>query len=95
MFPRNSPPPDAGGLYRLLHGLERDGSLRSSWTENPEGGPARRVYELTDSGRHTLDGWAYSIACEIQTMSRLLTAYHRGTAGHEPPDGTDSDGLTD
>jgi DNA-binding PadR family transcriptional regulator len=76
MFPRNAAPPDVGGLYRLLRGLESDGSLRSRWATNPGSGPARRVYELTDSGRNALDGWVCSITGEIQAMSGLLTAYY-------------------
>jgi alpha-tubulin suppressor-like RCC1 family protein len=42
----------------------------------PGSGRARRVYELTDSVRATLDDWAGSIACEIQAMSGLLAAYY-------------------
>ena len=75
MLPADAAPPDPSALYRLLRGLEEEGALRSSWADNPGSGPARRVYELTDSGRGTLDGWAFSIASEIQAMSGLLARY--------------------
>jgi DNA-binding PadR family transcriptional regulator len=86
MLPRDAAPLDAAGVYRVLHGLESGGSLRSSWTANPGSGPARRVYELTDSGRNTLDSWACSIACEIQAMSGLLAAYCRAPTEHHLPE---------
>jgi DNA-binding PadR family transcriptional regulator len=75
ILPANAAPPDASAIYRLLRGLEEEGALRSSWADNPGAGPARRVYELTESGRSTLDGWAFAIASEIQAMSGLLATY--------------------
>ena len=41
-------------LYRMLRQLEKDGLVRSAW-EAQAGGPARRVYTLTDAGRTLLD----------------------------------------
>jgi transcriptional regulator len=38
-----------GTVYPALHRLERDGLLRSGWSE--ETGRRRRVYELTEQGR--------------------------------------------
>lgn len=78
MFPKNAAPPDAGGVYRLLRDLEGDGLLDSSWSENPGAGPTRRIYELTDAGRATLDGCLSSIAFEMEAMSGLLSAYYGG-----------------
>lgn len=73
VFPRAANPPEAGGFYRLLRGLEGDGAVSSSWAM-PEAGPARRVYRLTDHGRAELDSWAEAIAAEIETMRAFLTA---------------------
>lgn len=81
MFPRNTGPPDASGLYRLLHRLEAEGSLRSSWASSGPG-PARRVYELTDSGRAVLDGWGPVIASEIEALSGLLAVFWGATTEH-------------
>lgn len=38
-----------GSIYPALHALEREGSIRGEW-ETPGGGPARKVYRLTDQG---------------------------------------------
>jgi PadR family transcriptional regulator, regulatory protein PadR len=42
-----------GSLYPALRALEREGYVISLW-EPQESGPARKVYELTDSGRQEL-----------------------------------------
>jgi PadR family transcriptional regulator, regulatory protein PadR len=42
----------AGTLYPLLHGMERDGYLRSRATV--DGGRARRIYRATSMGRKAL-----------------------------------------
>jgi molybdopterin-binding protein len=43
-------------LYALLKGLEKRGLARGALTEG-EGGPARRVFELTDRGRERFRRW--------------------------------------
>lgn len=50
-------------LYRTLRQLEKQGLVTSVWEAGP-GGPARRVYSLTDNGR----GW-------LQTGAATLAAY--------------------
>ncbi|MEA2197730.1 MAG: hypothetical protein QOJ25_1781 [Solirubrobacteraceae bacterium] len=80
LFPADAGPPDASGIYRLLHRLEGDGTIRSTWAE-PGPGPARRVYEITDSGRDALAEWASAIASELQALSGLLAAFYRAGAG--------------
>jgi PadR family transcriptional regulator, regulatory protein PadR len=42
-----------GSLYPVLHRLERDGLVTSSWSE--VGGRRRRVYELRPKGRTALE----------------------------------------
>jgi DNA-binding PadR family transcriptional regulator len=42
----------AGTLYPILHGMERQGYLRSQLTQN--GGRHRRVYRATPTGRKAL-----------------------------------------
>ncbi len=86
MFPRNAVSSNAGSFYRLLRDLEDAGSVRSRWAVTTGAGPVRRVYELTDSGRDTLDDWASLIECEIQTMSGLLATYYRSATEHHFPD---------
>jgi PadR family transcriptional regulator, regulatory protein PadR len=41
-----------GTLYPILHGLERDGFLRSR--DEIKGNRRRRIYEITDSGQRVL-----------------------------------------
>ncbi len=42
-----------GKLYPTLHSLEADGDISAEWV--PQGNkPPRKVYELTESGRKTL-----------------------------------------
>ena len=40
---------DRGNLYRLLHRLEREGLVSSTWQAG-HGGPERRAYTLTAAG---------------------------------------------
>ena len=42
-----------GSLYLVLRSLERDGFVSSEWEVQPSG-PARRLYELTTSGKDEL-----------------------------------------
>jgi PadR family transcriptional regulator, regulatory protein PadR len=42
-----------GSLYPVLHRLERDGLVSSSWSE--VGGRKRRVYKLSRKGRAAVD----------------------------------------
>jgi PadR family transcriptional regulator PadR len=46
----------AGSLYPALHNLERDGLVRGTWREGeqPESGPRRRYYFITEAGRQAL-----------------------------------------
>src|SRR5215204_600796 len=41
-----------GTLYRTLRQMEKDGVVESSW-ETSRGGPARRMYSITDAGSRT------------------------------------------
>ena len=43
---------DAGGLYRTLRSMEKDGLVASRWDDS-EVGPKRRVYRLTEDGIHS------------------------------------------
>ena len=48
---------DVGNLYRFLRALEEDGIVESEW-DGDLPGPARRTYQLTDTGRTLLRRWA-------------------------------------
>ena len=52
-----------GTLYPVLYRLEQAGLLRAEWeADNGRRGPRRRIYHLTDKGRHDLarhrEAWA-------------------------------------
>jgi poly-beta-hydroxybutyrate-responsive repressor len=51
---------DLGNLYRVLRAIEADGFVRSEWHAELQG-PAKRVYELTESGSALLATWAEAL----------------------------------
>ena len=68
---------DMGNLYRVLRALEEESLVRSEW--HGEGsGPARRSYELTDTGRKLLDEWAESLRDTQRRIGSFLERYERG-----------------
>ncbi len=56
LFASVLPPLNVGQIYTTLGRLERDGLVRDQTVEQ-EKRPAKRVYELTDAGRETLQEW--------------------------------------
>jgi PadR family transcriptional regulator, regulatory protein PadR len=68
---------DVGNLYRVLRALEEEGIVASEWSaELP--GPAKRTYELTDSGRRLLDRWAEALRDAQGVLSGFLERYEQG-----------------
>jgi PadR family transcriptional regulator PadR len=63
-----------GTLYRTLRQMEKEGIVESSW-ETSRGGPARRMYTITDAGRSYLDFWAKSLEQYQQTMDNFFRLY--------------------
>jgi poly-beta-hydroxybutyrate-responsive repressor len=75
---------DSGVIYRVLRRLEVNGRVSSQW-DTTGGGPARRIYSLTESGRQHLAEWGTimkDIARSLQTLSRecLQTAENKSEA---------------
>jgi poly-beta-hydroxybutyrate-responsive repressor len=71
-----------GTLYRTLRQMEREGIVESTW-ETSRGGPARRMYSITDAGRAYLDFWARSLEQYQRTMETFFRLY---TGRPLPPD---------
>ena len=69
-------PIDMGNLYRVLRALEEEGVVRSEWHADAPG-PARRSYELTDTGRALLDSWAGALRETQRVISAFLERYGR------------------
>ena len=63
-----------GTLYRTLRQMEKDGIVESTW-ETSRGGPARRMYTITDAGKAYLDFWAKSLEQYQQTMDNFFRLY--------------------
>ena len=63
-----------GTLYRTLRQMEKDGIVESTW-ETSKGGPARRMYTITDAGETYLDFWAKSLEQYQRTMDTFFRMY--------------------
>ena len=63
-----------GTLYRTLRQMEKEGIVESTW-ETSEGGPARRMYSITDAGKAYLDFWAKSLEQYQRTMDTFFRMY--------------------
>lgn len=63
-----------GTLYRTLRQMEKEGIVESTW-ETSRGGPARRMYSITDAGKAYLDFWARSLEQYQQTMDNFFRLY--------------------
>ena len=61
-----------GTLYRTLRHMEKNGAVKSTW-ETSKGGPARRMYSITDVGEAYLDFWAKS----LEQYQRSIDAFFR------------------
>jgi PadR family transcriptional regulator PadR len=65
---------DLGNLYRLLRSLEEEGVVDSAWDEGLPG-PAKRVYQLTDSGRELLARWAAALGEAREVITAFIDRY--------------------
>jgi len=63
-----------GTLYRTLRQMEKEGIVESTW-ETSKGGPARRMYTITDAGMTYLDFWAKSLEQYQKTMDTFFKMY--------------------
>src|ERR671932_1705633 len=63
-----------GTLYRTLRQMEKEGLCVSKW-ETSKGGPARRVYSITEAGEAYLDFWAESLEQYRQVMDTFFRLY--------------------
>jgi PadR family transcriptional regulator, regulatory protein PadR len=75
---------EMGNLYRLLRALEEEGVVSSTWDASAAG-PAKRRYELTDSGRRLLGQWAESLRKASERIEAFLDRYERGKEVNDAP----------
>jgi PadR family transcriptional regulator, regulatory protein PadR len=71
-----------GTLYRTLRNMEKEGLCQSSW-ETSKGGPARRVYSITDAGNAYLDFWARSLEQYQRNLDTFFRLYTGGRPGQQ------------
>ena len=69
-----------GTFYRTLRQMEKDGMVSSSW-DTSEGGPARRMYSITDAGEAYLNYWAES----LNQYQRMMDTFFRLYTGRPTP----------
>lgn len=65
---------DPGSVYRNLRRLEDERLVTSRWDVG-EGGPARRLYSLSDEGEEMLHAWAVHIRQQRKRMDVFLEMY--------------------
>jgi len=66
-----------GTLYRTLRHMEKNGAVKSAW-ETSKGGPARRVYSITDVGEAYLDFWVKSLEQYQRNVDAFFRLYTTG-----------------
>jgi PadR family transcriptional regulator PadR len=62
-------------FYRTLRRMEGDGVVRSAW-ETSKGGPARRMYTITDAGEAYLNLWSESLKQYQQMTNAFFRIYY-------------------
>jgi PadR family transcriptional regulator, regulatory protein PadR len=65
---------DTGSVYRMLRALEKEGLVSSYW-DTSSGGPARRLYSITDAGRDYLGLWAAALRSHRTMLDQFFTLY--------------------
>jgi poly-beta-hydroxybutyrate-responsive repressor len=69
-----------GTLYRSLRQMEKEGFCESKWDTTKGGGPARRMYTITDAGKLYLEFWAKSLEKCRQKVDAFFRLYTAGQA---------------
>jgi PadR family transcriptional regulator PadR len=68
--------PDMGGVYRTLRRMERYNLVTSVW-DTDGGGPARRLYTLTNLGDRCLERWIETLSRHRDSVQHFLDEYRR------------------
>jgi poly-beta-hydroxybutyrate-responsive repressor len=70
-----------GTFYRILRHMEKDGLCESEWDTTSGGGPARRVYTITEAGEAYLGFWVEALEQYRRNMDAFFSLY---TGGRSP-----------
>ncbi|HJV46467.1 MAG TPA: poly-beta-hydroxybutyrate-responsive repressor [Bacillota bacterium] len=65
---------DQGNVYRTLRQLEKDNMVKSVW-DTTSGGPAKRVYSITDAGKEYLESWATVLEQYQRMLDQFFNMY--------------------
>ena len=66
---------DQGNFYRLLRQLEKDALVTSEW-QVTSGGPAKRIYSITEAGEQYLELWAGSLSYYQKMLDQFFNLYN-------------------
>jgi len=72
---------NAGTLYRTLRQMEKEGLCESEWETSEGGGPARRMYAITEAGQAYLEAWVQA----ANEYRRVIDALSRAYASRTTP----------
>lgn len=67
---------DIGSVYRTLRKLEKEGFVRSSWTE-AKGKKKKRDYVITPQGLHLLARWSGRIEERRRALEKFMKIYQQ------------------
>ncbi len=73
-------PINPGTFYRTLRHLDKDGLCESEWDTANGGGPARRMYSITDAGEEYLVAWAERCESYQEVLDSFLRTYNKGVS---------------
>lgn len=65
---------DPGTVYRHLRKMEEEGLVSSTW-DTGQGGPAKRLYQITAEGVEILHAWAVTLTGNKQRIENFLAKY--------------------
>lgn len=68
--------PDPSGVYRVLKQMEEEGLVTSTW-DTESGGPARRIYALTEAGLACLTHWVTTLDDYVAGLQQLVGMMRR------------------
>ncbi|MBK3494132.1 poly-beta-hydroxybutyrate-responsive repressor [Viridibacillus sp. YIM B01967] len=66
---------DQGNFYRMLRQLEKDALVSSEWDVS-SGGPAKRIYSITEAGEQYLEVWAGSLSHYQKMLDQFFNLYN-------------------
>jgi len=68
--------PDVAVIYRILRNLEQEGYVLSRLTPGL-GGPARKVYSLTQRGEEYLAQWHKTVLGRVKALELFVSKYEK------------------